>query len=150
MLTPFAPVIRGHKCLFGATWRYRHHLGACRVGTALKGAAATTSTYPDHHPFKRLGPYLSASALLGVVPPPNPPLDMPYWRNLPAILTASKSIGYGRKKPWQEAKASNLPWLLFSAIPYAHTALRYADNEVGMSVFVRCRQSRPPGAIATT
>ena len=50
MLTPFAPVIRGHKCLFGATWRYRHRLGACRVGTALKGAAATTSTYPDHHP----------------------------------------------------------------------------------------------------
>ena len=50
MLPPFAPVIRGHKCLFGATWRNRHHLGACRVGTALKGAAATTSTYPDHHP----------------------------------------------------------------------------------------------------
>ena len=49
------------------------------------------------------------------------------------------SIGDGRKKPWQEAKASYLPWLLFSATPYAHTALRYADNEVVMTVFVRCR-----------
>ena len=65
-------------------WRNRHHLGACRVGTALKGAAATTSAYPDHHPFKRLSPYLSAGALLGGVPPPNPPHEMPFWRYLPA------------------------------------------------------------------
>ena len=37
------------------------------------GTAAPTSPYPDRHPLKRLGPFLSASALLGVVPPPNPP-----------------------------------------------------------------------------
>ena len=64
------------------------------------------------------------------------------WRYLPAILTASKSIGNGRKKPWQKAKASYLPWLLFSAIPYAHTALRYADNKVVMSVFIGWRFAR--------
>ena len=67
-----------------SAWRYRHHLGACHVGTALKGAAATTSAYPDHHPLKRLVPYLSAGALLGGVPPPNPPHEMPFWRYLPA------------------------------------------------------------------
>ena len=105
MLTPFAPVIRGHKCLFGAIpplphpkWAQsvapavrcgrlkplipprpagaaacthvpcvlpprgrapkqtcysglnRHRLGACHVGTALKGRTATASPYPDHHP----------------------------------------------------------------------------------------------------
>ena len=41
------------------------------------GTAAPTSPYPDHHPSKRLGPFLSAGALLGVVPPPNPPHNHP-------------------------------------------------------------------------
>ena len=68
-----------------SAWRYSHHLGACRVGTALKGASATTNAYPDHHPFKRLEHYLSASAFLGGVPPPNPPHSMPCRHYLPAI-----------------------------------------------------------------
>ena len=89
-------------------WRNRHHLGACHVGTALKGAAATTSAYPDHHPLKRLGPYLSAGALLGGVPPPNPPHEMPFWRYLPAspplphpkwARSVAPAVRCGRLKP---------------------------------------------------